>query len=73
MDDTQRDGEPAPVGGAIDPAKLVGTKEAAEAIGFHPVTLRRWKQQGFVKPAWETPTGTARWDIDELRRQVGLA
>jgi hypothetical protein len=72
MDDTQRDSDPAPVGRALDPAKLVGTREAAAAIGVHAVTLRRWKQEGHVRPAWQTPTGTARWDIDDLRRQVGL-
>lgn len=72
MDDTQSD-SPAPGGRAIDPAKLVGSSEAAAAIGVHVATLRRWKRQGFVKPAWQTPTGKDRWDIDDLRHQVELA
>ncbi len=40
-------------------------------------TLHEWWQQGKVKPVWVTPGGAtrqghARWDIEDLKRQLGI-
>lgn len=48
----------------------VSTGEAAKVIGVHRGTLTRWWQQGLVQPRFVTPTGYARWDLDDLRAQL---
>lgn len=50
---------------------LVTTTKAAAALGVNPATLWRWQQAGRIAPAWVTPGGHARWDMDTLRRQLG--
>lgn len=50
--------------------QLVNTEEAARALNVHPATLRRWAAAGEVSPADRTLGGHARWDIDDLRRQI---
>lgn len=52
------------------PAQLVPTGVAAKAIGVDRSTLHGWWQQGKVKPAMVTPGGHARWDVDDLIRQL---
>jgi hypothetical protein len=49
---------------------LVPTGVAAKAIGVDRGTLVRWWQQGVVQPAVVTPGGHARWDVDQLRRDL---
>lgn len=56
----------------MDERKLVNTSQAAEALNVHPSTLWRWEKQGDVKPAWRTPGGQARWDLNDLRRQLKI-
>nr|WP_190822567.1 MerR family transcriptional regulator [Saccharopolyspora pogona] len=46
--------------------KLVPTGVAAKAIGVDRGTLFRWWQSGLVEPAFVTPGGHARWDVDKL-------
>lgn len=50
--------------------KLVTTSKAAEELGVHPATLWRWQKAGTVTPAYVTPGGQARWDLDQLRDQL---
>lgn len=50
----------------------VTTAEAARQIGVGKSTLQRWAKQGLVTPAWRTPAGMARWDIEDLRRQLKM-
>jgi 8-oxo-dGTP pyrophosphatase MutT (NUDIX family) len=50
--------------------RLVGSVAAGKAIGVNPVTLQRWARDEIVKPAWITPGGHYRWDLDDLRRQL---
>lgn len=52
-------------------AKLVTTGKAAAALGVDPATLWRWQQSGRITPSWVTPGGHARWDVAELRKQLG--
>ena len=53
-----------------EPPRLVPSSAAARAIGVARETLWRWQQAGYVRPAYITPGGQARWDIDQLRRQL---
>jgi hypothetical protein len=46
-----RGGLPAGSGGTAGPAKLLWTEEqAAEAIGIAPLTLKKWRLAGYIKP-----------------------
>jgi DNA-binding transcriptional MerR regulator len=45
---------------------------AAKAIGVSVSTLQRWAAERRVTPEWRTPGGQARWDIDDLRAQLGM-
>ena len=49
---------------------LVPTGVAAKAIGVDRGTLVRWQRAGLVTPALVTPGGHARWDIEDLMRQL---
>jgi 8-oxo-dGTP pyrophosphatase MutT (NUDIX family) len=55
-----------------DVARLLKTAEAADAIGVGISTLQAWAASGRVTPAWRTPGGQARWDLDDLKRQLGI-
>jgi len=48
----------------------VTTGTAARALGVGHVTLLRWAHAGAVTPAYRTPGGQFRWDLDDLRRQL---
>jgi 8-oxo-dGTP pyrophosphatase MutT (NUDIX family) len=50
----------------------VTSREAAEAVGVGLSTLQAWAARGIVIPAWRTPGGQARWDVDDLRRQLKM-
>jgi 8-oxo-dGTP pyrophosphatase MutT (NUDIX family) len=52
--------------------KLVTTSRAARELDVHPSTLWRWQKAGMITPSWTTPGGQARWDLDLLRRQLGI-
>jgi 8-oxo-dGTP pyrophosphatase MutT (NUDIX family) len=56
----------------MDTSRLVSTSEAAAAIDISVPTLWRWQKQGKVKPAWTTPGGKHKWDVNDLRKQLGL-
>jgi predicted site-specific integrase-resolvase len=50
--------------------RLLSTAEAARAIGVARTTLFRWWRDGKVAPELVTMGGHARWDLDDLRRQM---
>jgi 8-oxo-dGTP pyrophosphatase MutT (NUDIX family) len=50
----------------------VTSREAAKAVGVGLSTLQAWAARGIVTPAWRTPGGQARWDVDDLRRQLKM-
>ena len=52
------------------PPKLVPTDVAAKELGVDRATLVRWWQAGYVQPALVTPGGHARWDLDQLKRDL---
>lgn len=55
----------------MNQSHLVRSGVAAKALGVAIVTLNRWVDAGLIKPAWVTPKGQYRWDLDDLRRQLG--
>lgn len=57
----------------LDMATLINTQDAARELNVHPATLRRWIKERVVTPADRTVGGHARWDLDDLRRQVAAA
>jgi putative resolvase len=51
---------------------LVGVRQAAEQLGVHENTLRRWERKGLIK-AIKLPTGVRRFrrdDVERLRREM---
>jgi len=55
---------------SVPTPKLVPTGVAAAEIGVARATLARWWQDGLVTPALVTPGGHARWDMDQLRKDL---
>jgi 8-oxo-dGTP diphosphatase len=49
---------------------LLSTADAAREIGISERSLARWAREGRVRPAFTTPKGWLRWDMDDLRRQL---
>jgi DNA-binding transcriptional MerR regulator len=52
------------------PPKLVSTGVAAKELGVGRATLARWWKDRLVSPAVVTAGGQARWDMDDLKRQL---
>lgn len=52
--------------------RYLTSKQAAEEIGVAVSTLQSWAAKGRVTPKWRTPGGQARWDLADLRRQLGM-
>lgn len=50
--------------------RLVGTGDAARALGIDRTTLARWAAAGAATPAGRTVGGHLRWDLDKLRQQL---
>ncbi|MGH3436347.1 MAG: MerR family transcriptional regulator [Sciscionella sp.] len=50
--------------------KLLPTGEAAKALGVNRGTLVRWWQDSLVTPQLVTAGGHARWNLEDLRRQL---
>ena len=46
------------------------TGKAAKALGVSLSTLTRWAHAGLVRPAYVSPGGHFRWDLDDLRAQL---
>ena len=50
--------------------ELLPTTQAARAVGVAKRTLQQWVKDGLVTPTVRTAGGHARWDPDDLRRQL---
>lgn len=50
----------------------VTTGAAARSLGLGLTTLRDWAARGLVTPAYTTPGGHLRWDLDSLRAELDL-
>jgi len=53
-----------------DGPDFVSTGVAAKRLGVSIASLTRWARAGLVRPAYRTPGGQYRWDLDELREQL---
>lgn len=40
------------------------------ALSIDRSTLARWQREGRVTPAFVTAGGHARWDLEDLKRQI---
>ncbi len=58
---------PAPVSYFAMSENLYSLKEAADRLGVHPVTLRRWAESGKIQ-AVRTPGGHRRFTESEIKR-----
>ncbi len=47
--------------------KMVGIAAAAEMVGVHPNTLRKWADQGLV-PHMKLPSGHRRFSVVEMEK-----
>jgi putative resolvase len=47
--------------------RLVSIGIAAQELGVHPDTLRRWEEEGRIEPPERTPGGRRRYDLARLR------
>nr|WP_042198628.1 MerR family transcriptional regulator [Kibdelosporangium sp. MJ126-NF4] len=54
----------------VSPDRLISTGEAAKQLGIGRTTLHSWWVNGLVEPEYVTPGGHARWDLQDLRRQI---
>lgn len=50
--------------------KLVSISVAAKALGVTPLTLRRWDENGKLKPDFVTDGGRRRYDLTRLQPQL---
>lgn len=57
---------------AVPPEDTVTTKELAAALRVHVRTVQRWTAEGAISPSWRTPGGRPRYNITEVRRQLGM-
>jgi predicted site-specific integrase-resolvase len=48
-------------------SSLVSIGVAANEMGVHPDTLRRWEREGKIEPVERTPGGRRRYDLAKLR------
>ena len=48
-------------------SSLVSIGVAANEMGVHPDTLRRWEREGKIEPVERTPGGRRRYDLSKLR------
>lgn len=56
--------------------KKHGPAQAAEQLGIHADTLRRWEKEGTITPPTRTAGGHRRYsdnDIAEIQRQINAA
>lgn len=44
--------------------------EVARALGLSVRLIQKYRADGLLTPAMETPKGHARWDLDEVKRQL---
>jgi hypothetical protein len=46
---------------------LIPPRKAAEILGIHVETLKRWDTSGRLKPTVRTPSGHRRYELDYIK------
>lgn len=54
-------------------SRLLTTSQLADALGLAPSTLRHYRSAGRLRPRTQTPGGHARWDLDQVRSDLGYS
>jgi hypothetical protein len=54
-------------------SRLLTTSQLAAALRLAPSTVRHYRSAGRLKPQTQTPGGHARWDLDQVRRDLGYS
>jgi DNA-binding transcriptional MerR regulator len=52
------------------PKGLWTTAQVAAYLGVSARLIQRYRAEGTLIPTWETPKGHARWDIEDVQRQL---
>jgi 8-oxo-dGTP pyrophosphatase MutT (NUDIX family) len=52
--------------------RYMTSRQAADELGIPVSTLQYWAAKKRVSPAWRTPGGMARWDLEDLQRQLDI-
>jgi excisionase family DNA binding protein len=50
--------------------RLLTTGELARELGVSRGAVLKWATDGLITPAFTTPGGHLRWDLDDVLRQV---
>jgi excisionase family DNA binding protein len=50
--------------------RLLSTGELARELGVSRGAVLKWANDGLIVPAFTTPGGHLRWDLEDVRRQV---
>jgi excisionase family DNA binding protein len=50
--------------------RLLSTGELARELGVSRAAVLKWANDGLITPAFTTPGGHLRWDLEDVRRQV---
>ena len=53
-------------------SRYLTTSQAADELGIPVSTLQYWAAKGRITPAWRTPGRMARWDLEDLQRQLDI-
>lgn len=48
----------------------ITTGQLAKELEVHLRTVQRWHRDGLIRPAWITPGGHMRWQLEDVRRQL---
>jgi 8-oxo-dGTP pyrophosphatase MutT (NUDIX family) len=52
--------------------RLLTTRQAAWELGYSTSAMLKWAKDGLIEPVTRSPRrGDMRWDLDDLRRQLG--
>ncbi|HET6257632.1 MAG TPA: MerR family transcriptional regulator [Pseudonocardia sp.] len=50
--------------------RLLLTSELAEELGVSARLIQQYRHDGILTPTMETPKGHARWDLEDVRKQL---
>jgi excisionase family DNA binding protein len=54
----------------VSERRLLTTSELADALSLSLKSIQRYLRDGKITPAYTTPGGHHRWDLDDVREQL---